>query len=208
MPTRVDPEVDTVGWNEAAVMPPAPPPDVLRAAAEGDVRAQAAVFEDWLGVVLGWCMRLGGGRIDAEDAAHDAMLIVLTRLDRLEQPDRFGAWVYGIVRRVLKDHRNRAWVRRWTGREVPDVQDPRRDQQESVAHRQLVARIHEVLSGLPDTQRQVLVLCDLEERTAPEVAELLGIPVGTVASRLRAARQRFERTARRRGLWETVEQRA
>ena len=57
-----------------------------------------------------------------------------------------------------------------------------------------------VLEKLPANQREALVLCVVEERSASEVAELLGVPTGTVKSRLRLARERFRTLAEKRGL--------
>jgi len=57
-------------------------------------------------------MRLGGPRIDAEDAAHDVFLVVFRRLPDLDDPQAFRSWLFGITRRVVAAHRRRAWVRR------------------------------------------------------------------------------------------------
>ena len=65
-------------------------------------------------------------------------------------------------------------------------------------------QVQAALDHLPEKQREVLVLCDLEERTAFEVAELLAIPPGTVKSRLRLGRERFRRAARTLGLGPTA----
>ncbi len=180
--------------------PPNPSVDTLRQAADGSVRAQEQLFDAWLPVVLRWCARLGGPKVDYEDAAHDVFIVVLRRLDSLEQPDRFSSWLYGITRRVLRKHRTRAWVQRWSGSEMREVGDPSQDLDADVHRSQTTRQVQDILAGLPEKQREVLVLCELEERTAPEVAEILDIPVGTVASRLRLGRTKFERLARARSL--------
>jgi RNA polymerase sigma-70 factor (ECF subfamily) len=99
---------------------------------------------------------------------------------------------------VVIDHRRRAWLRRWVPGLVPDVPAPGA---ESRAERDnLAAAVREALEDMPAELREVIVLCELEERNGAEVAELLGVPLGTVKSRLRRARERFEAEARRRGL--------
>ncbi|MCK6552828.1 sigma-70 family RNA polymerase sigma factor [Myxococcota bacterium] len=173
-----------------------PTSELLAKAAAGDLRAQDELFDAWLPVVLRWCIRLGGPRVAHEDAAHDVFIVVLRKLDTLERADRFPAWLFGITRRVLRKHRGRAWVLRWAGSEVHEVADPHQDPEGDYRRSETTRRVQVLLSSLPERQREVLVLCDLEERTAPEVAELLGIPLGTVASRLRLAREKFEKLAR------------
>ncbi len=66
-------------------------------------------------------------------------------------------------------------------------------------------RVESVLAELPTAQREVLVLCDLEERSSSEVANLLGIAQGTVKSRLRLARRRFRLVAGDLGLTDDFE---
>lgn len=184
-----------------------PPPslELLRRAADGNVRAQNELFDDWLPVVLGWCTRLGGPKVHPEDAAHDIMIVVLRCIDRLEKPDRFSAWLFGITRRVLRKHRTRAWVRRWGGTELsPNLADSSVDPMKRYEATHASQRVQEVLQLVPEKQREALVLCDLEGRTAPEVSKLLGIPVGTVSSRLRHGRSKFESLARRYALDQLV----
>jgi RNA polymerase sigma-70 factor (ECF subfamily) len=137
---------------------------------------------------LTWCLRLGAADGNAEDAAHDVLEVVLHRLHTLREPEAFPAWIYGITRRVLAKQRRRAWFRRWLPGEPPDLPDPgpaplRATEANEVAH-----QVWTALHQLADHHREVLVLCDLEERPDSEVAEMLGIPKPTVKSRLRRAR--------------------
>ncbi len=150
-----------------------------------------ALFEEWLPVVLRWCARLGGPKVDPEDAAHDVMVTVFTRLHTLRNPDDFPAWVFGITRRTLAWHRRKAWVRRWVPGLQPEGTSPGLGPEADVASGELGQRVQQVMEVLPADLREVLVLCDLEERTDDAVAQMLGIPSGTVKSRLRRARQRF-----------------
>ena len=168
---------------------------LVRSARCGEVGAEDALVRHWLPTILAWCRRLGGPTIDAEDAAHDVLIVVLTRLERLREPECFPSWVLGITRRVLARHRRRAWLRQWFDRRAePLTPLPGPDQTDEVDQLWLA------LDALSSIHREVLVLCDLEERTGAEVARLVGVPIGTVKGRLHDARLRLRVEARRRGL--------
>lgn len=167
---------------------------------EGGTTTQEALFEAWLPVVLRWCSRLGGPKVDAEDAAHDVLVTALTRLHTLRNPADFPAWLFGITRRTLAWHRRRAWVQRWVPGFMPEVVDHRAGPESATASSELGVRVQEVLEELPTELREVLILCDLEERPDEAVATLLAIPLGTVKSRLRRARRRFAEAALTAGL--------
>jgi RNA polymerase sigma-70 factor, ECF subfamily len=181
-------------------MEPVTPIDVLvRAARRGEEGAEDALVGHWLPTVLAWCRRLGGPSIDAEDAAHDVLVVVLTRLERLRDADCFGSWVFSITRRVLARHRRRAWLReRFDRRDWSDASPPGPDLPMDRAGE--VEQLHLAIDALSATHREVLVLCDLEDRTDVEAARLIGVPMGTVKSRLHAARYRLKVEIRRRGL--------
>jgi RNA polymerase sigma-70 factor (ECF subfamily) len=142
----------------------------------------------WLPVVLGWTTRLGGPRIDPEDAAHDVFLVVFRRIGDVERVEAFKSWLFGITRRVIAAHRRRAWLRRWLPGAVPEVASGAEDPGRRAEQTQTADQVWSALLALPDHHREVLVLCDLEERADSEVAELLQVPKGTVKSRLRRAR--------------------
>jgi RNA polymerase sigma-70 factor, ECF subfamily len=173
-------------------------PDLVPAAREDLPGARDALLDACLAPVLAWCRRLGGSKVDAEDAAHDVLVVVLTRLGQLEQDDRFESWLYGVTRRVLAGHRRKAWVRRWVPGKLPEAIDPGASPFAEAALSETAAEVRDVLDRLPARQREVLVLCEVEDRTDVETAELLGVPVGTVKSRLRLARNRFRSIAQRR----------
>ncbi len=175
----------------------------LPAVIAGDRAAGDKLYDLWGPVVLRWCARIGGPRVDEEDAAHDVFEHVFARLHTLRDPRAFPAWLFAATRRVVIDHRRRAWLRRWVPGLLPDVADPQAEHR--VERDDLARTVRDVVDALPADLREVLVLCEMEERNATEVAELVGVPLGTVKSRLRRARERFEAEARRRGLAPDVE---
>ncbi len=173
-----------------------PTASLVQAAQSGDRVARERLMTEALPVVIGWCNRLGGPKVDAEDAAHDALIVALTRIEGLREPDRFGSWLFGITRRVLARHRRKAWVRNWVPGATPDAADETQDPEHDTELSELATQVQAILEQLPANQREVLVLCDVEERTDAAVAALLQLPTGTVKSRLRLARARFRKIAR------------
>ena len=172
------------------------PADLLvPAATRVDAAVRERIATALLPVVGAWCVRMGGPAVDPEEAAHDVIMTVLRRLPDLRPGSAIEPWAYGITRHVVRAHRRRAWVRRW----VPDAVVEAVSGDPSPARRaemnQTAAQVQRVLERLPEIHREVIVLCDVEERSRSEVAALIGIPEGTVKSRLRLAREQFRRQA-------------
>lgn len=156
-------------------------------------------FDALAPVVHRWCRRLARRGVDPEAAAQEVLVVLLRRRHELREGGSLQAWAWGVTVRVLAAESRRVWLRRWLPGPVPetgDVDDPA----DRYDRHQLGRRVHAVLDALPDDQRQVLVLCDVEGRPRAEVAELVGVPENTLKSRLRLAREAFRRAARRHGL--------
>lgn len=175
-------------------------PEHLQALRAGEPWAVSAFYADHAPMVLGWCIRMGGPHLDPEDAAHAVFETALGKLSSFRGEAKLSTWLYAITRRVLANLRRRAALRRFIGLDrVPEAIDTHDTHHELERLRERRAVQH-TLEHLPDQSREVLVLCDLEERTAPVVAEILEIPVGTVYSRLHKARRLFKAAATREGL--------
>jgi len=173
----------------------------LLAAHAGDHPARERLAERVLPTVLQWCARLGGPRVDAEDAAHDVLIVMITRLPVFEYPDRFGAWLFTVTRRVLARHRRRAWFRHWVpGADINHREDPGAGPLAAAQVHQTVVQVQAALESLSEPLRVILVLADAEDRTESEIGELLQLPLGTVRSRVRRAREAFLQVAPRHGL--------
>ena len=176
--------------------------ELIAAALRDEGGAVDRLCERWLPVVLSWAIRIGGPRVDAEDITHEVFLVALRRLDSVRGPEAFPSWLYGITRRVLASHRRRAWFRRWLPGASTDVgHDERADPEGDAVRSQLSRQVWVALDELTDAHREILVLCDLEERPDSEVAQMLDIPRGTVKSRLRRARKELRG---RLGAWSGV----
>ena len=130
---------------------------------------------------------------EAEDVAQEALLRAYKRFHSLRDTARFRGWLVRISFRLAID-RSRS-LRRRTDRETrwaqPELRPPVQTAEDLAASRQFQERLSHALEELPDGQRLVMILTAIEENTIEEAATILGIPVGTVKSRLFKARKRL-----------------
>ncbi len=168
---------------------------LVAAAVGGDDLALDRLVRECMPEVLNWCARLGGAKVDSEDAAHDVLGVVITRLGTLRAAETFPYWLFGITRNVVRSHRRKSFLRRWIPGPVPDIADRGPGVGRLAELSETSRHIGRVMNRLNARQREVLVLLDLEERSSSEVAVLLDIPIGTVKSRIRLARAAFLKAA-------------
>ncbi len=129
-------------------------------------------------------------REDAEDVAQEAFLRAYRNFHRLRNRERFRAWLARIAWRLALDRRRSA-VRRDL-REQQSVEDaPVRTVEDLAAASEFRAQLDAAVEELPEKLRQVLILAAIEGHDMAEVARLLGLPEGTVKSRLHLARKRL-----------------
>lgn len=142
--------------------------------------------------------RLGVSGAALDDVVQDVFLVVHRKLDTFEGRASLRSWVFGITLRVVRDRRRSAKRKPECAMEDETlVPDHRADPQSDALRREAFATLLRVLDRLPDEQREVFVLAELEELTAPEIADAVAVNLNTVYSRLRAARKSFENEAAR-----------
>jgi len=166
--------------------------DLVEALKRGDARALDTFYRTYARTVLAWAIRLGGPRLDAEDIAQDVFAVAFRRIGTFRGESRLSTWLFAITRNVIYNARRRATVRRMVALDAvpePVAAQPLADA--TMERHQRRAQVQAALEQLKRNQREVLVLMDLEGRTAPEVGEMIGIPPGTVYSRLHYARKAF-----------------
>ncbi len=136
------------------------------------------------------CLRhLGVRSAELEDVTHDVFLVVGRRLDSFEGRSSLRTWIYGICLRVASDYRDRAVHRREVlGIDLPEEGSPP-EQERDVEDERLRSRLGLLLDRLPNEQREVFVLYEIEELEMKEIAEAAGCPLQTAYSRLHAARK-------------------
>jgi len=127
---------------------------------------------------------------DADDAAQDAFLAALTKLDRYDPQRPFGPWLMRIVANAATDRRRRRTVRR-TEQLDPGLTagGPRPDA--DAERSALGERLRAGLAQLTPRRRLAVVLFDVEGYTHREIGEILGIPEGSVRSEVFHARRRL-----------------
>jgi RNA polymerase sigma-70 factor, ECF subfamily len=128
-------------------------------------------------------------RQDAEDVAQDAIAKAFRSFSQLRDRDRFRAWLVRTAWRMALDHR-RGNRRRADREQVVFTQTAAPIDTEAVAaERERAVRLWNAIDSLPEKLRLVIVLSSIEGHDARAVGSLLGIPDGTVRSRLFLARQ-------------------
>jgi RNA polymerase sigma-70 factor (ECF subfamily) len=129
-------------------------------------------------------------REDAEDVAQEAFAKAYRHFGRLRDRDRFRAWLVRVTWRLAID-RQRA-NRRREAREVSRQAEPEDTTARAAEAEERAAHLWEAIDTLPEKLRKVVILAGIEGHDIHEVAQLLGVPDGTVKSRLFLARQRLK----------------
>jgi RNA polymerase sigma-70 factor (ECF subfamily) len=164
--------------------PPQPPQGAARIASEADLvaRTQAgerAAFGVLVERYAPQARRIAravlGDSDEADDAAQDGFLSALVKLSQYDARRPFGPWLMRIVANAATDRRRRRQVR-------PDTEAVRSE---------LGERLRAALAELPPRRRAAVVLFDVEGYSHAEIAEMLGIPEGTVRSEVFHARRRL-----------------
>ncbi len=128
---------------------------------------------------------------DAEDVAQEALLRAYQKFDRLRDVTRFRAWLVRITFRLALDRWRSAKRReqRETNWALPEQRPSPPTTEEIAASNAFQVRLEKALEELPEKLRLVLLLAAIEGYTLDEVAAMLGVPQGTVKSRLFHARK-------------------
>ena len=159
-----------------------------------DVRFDAGrVYAEQVDFVWRVVRGMGVERTCAADVVQDIFVVVQRRLPEFDGRCAIKTWLFAIALRVVSDHRRKQRrERKRVGTAVAThVIDRSPGPSELAERREAERALHAALDRLDDDKRLVLVLADIEELTAPEIAELTGTPLNTVYTRLRRARAEF-----------------
>lgn len=136
--------------------------------------------------------RLGVARADLEDMCQEVFVVVHRRLGSYDPNARLAAWLFGICIKIAAAYHRRAFRRREQATDLsaePGPADGARDPEEQAVVRQRQVVLDRMLGQLDLEHRAVFVMFEIEELSCAEIADQIGIPVGTVYSRLHTARK-------------------
>lgn len=154
--------------------------------------------EGYLTFVWRCARAFGATSNEVDDVVQDVFLVVQRRHAELTDGGRARNWIYSITRRVVSTHRRR---RRRRDSEAPlDVEtlwSPEPSPLAAAEQQVQVRVLSALLDGLDERRREVFVLAEILELSGREISETIGVPMNTVYSRLRAAREEFELAVQR-----------
>ncbi len=158
------------------------------------------LYDRWATEVSRWARALGARDADRDDIVQDVFLVVRRKLETFDGQNLAG-WLYQITRRQVRDARRRAWVRHvFTPRRVdePDEIATFSDGPAAVTEkRERQQVLFSLLEKMPTDLRVAFVLFEIEGRSGQEIADVQGISVNAVWSRLYHARKAFRKLVSR-----------
>jgi RNA polymerase sigma-70 factor, ECF subfamily len=161
-----------------------------------EVPSFAVLYERYFDLVWTAVRHLGVPEQALEDVVQEVFVVINSRLATLQKVESLRSWVYSVARRTVSTYRRAQRVRHVSGAKYAEVArlterlPPTPLQLWELADRQrLLLRL---LADMDESKREVFLLTEVEGFTAPEIAEALEVPVNTVYSRLRSARETFQ----------------
>jgi RNA polymerase sigma-70 factor, ECF subfamily len=159
----------------------------------------AETYRDYAARVARWAARLGGSDADVEDIVQEVFLVVSRKWSTLRADDNFASWLFQVTRKIAANQRRRLrWRRLWSrGDDVASAFWDGPNPDAELERRQALALFHRALDRLPEKQRTVFALFELEGMSTAAIAELVQRNLSTVKVQLVRARERFIAVYRR-----------
>ncbi|MCU0703723.1 MAG: sigma-70 family RNA polymerase sigma factor [Fimbriiglobus sp.] len=169
----------------ARLAPDLPDRELLeRYARQGDEQAFAAIVARHGRMVKALCRRVLGNDADADDAVQAVFLVLVRKAGSIRDRNGLANWLYGVAHNVARKAQQTR-----TRRAAKETQAASRANEQVTSD--FAELLHVELEKLPAAYRAAVVVCDLEGQTVAAAAKQLGVPIGTVASRLARGRSRL-----------------
>lgn len=170
-----------------------PDADLVALAVRGDGDAYDRLVRRHYRTAFSVALGLVVNRHDAEDVCQDAFVKALDRLDDCREPSRFVQWLLTIVRNRALSYRSYRKVRE-TAELLPETAEARDSPIDDAVRAELGAHLQGALATLNETQRQVVLLHDLDGWTHKDIADLLNMTEVRSRQHLFVARQQLRQT--------------
>jgi RNA polymerase sigma-70 factor (ECF subfamily) len=135
-----------------------------------------------------WCHN----QHQAEDLVQETQARALAKLDTLRDESRLAVWLTRIMVNLFRDHFRK--TKEDTGLEVAELITEEETPEQSIDRSAMIQNTRAAIAQLPDNHRQIITLVDIAGFSYTETSQTLGIPVGTVMSRLSRARKSLHKT--------------
>lgn len=162
---------------------------LIKKVQQGDARAFTELVNRWHTKIHRFAFRFFADADEANEITQKTFIKTYQKVKDLDDPDRFGSWIYRVANNLCLDELKRAGRRKSTALEAwveqsgdvkSDIQSPAAELQQ----KELGEIIQQALLILPDEQRVVIILKEYEGLKFREIAEILEVPESTVKSRL------------------------
>lgn len=150
------------------------------AIANGDADAARALVDRYRRPLAAVLHRALGAPADVDDVFQETWIRVIRSTHRYDPAQKFSSWLFAIAWNLVKDR----WATRVDHDELPELRSADVSAEESMLEEERSRRVRELVARLPERLSQAILLRYFEELSEKQVAERLGIPVGTVKSRL------------------------
>jgi RNA polymerase sigma-70 factor (ECF subfamily) len=183
-------------------------PQLVAPPSETDTNLRPSSFErvyvECFHEVSRWARAMGGKEEDLDDLAQEVFLVVRRKLDEFDGRNLRG-WLYRITQRTVRDYRRSAWFRNLLSlrrgddseRRLHGLVEPGPGPAERLERREAERALSSIVGRMREKQRTVFVLFEIEGYTGEEIAELEGVSVNTIWTRLHHARKDFADIVRR-----------
>jgi RNA polymerase sigma-70 factor (ECF subfamily) len=152
---------------------------LLERFAQGETEAFEELFRQFQGQVFAWIMRIVRDGGVAEDLTVETFWRIYKARERFETGGNFGAWAYRIATNLALSHVRRA--RKEQGLDEDHAAPPSPDATEQ---QETATQVRKAFQRLPPRLQVAVTMALVDERPYPEIAEALGVPLGTVKSRV------------------------
>ncbi len=151
-----------------------------------------ALYSAYFHHVTRWARAFGCPQPDIDDVAQETFLVARRRLDQFRGGNAAG-WLYRIAQHVTRAHRRRAWLRGLLHRtpELAVVHARQATPVEALEQREARGQMHDLLAQMTERRRTAFFLFEIEGYSGEEIAQLEGVALNTIYTRLHHARRDF-----------------
>jgi len=161
---------------------------LVELALEGDEEAFGQLVRIYQNAVYATTFQIVGNFADAQDITQEVFVEAYTKLHQLRSPDRFANWLRAVTMNTC-----RMWIRNRKSQPELEESDISSGDGSASDESELYEQLMSALTLLPEEQRAIIILHYIDDLSYEQIGKFLGVPVGTVRSRLHRAREKLKR---------------